>query len=54
MAELLRAYKIELITRALALAGGSQRRAAELLGLHRPSLTRMIRDLGMRLPPDAG
>jgi len=24
---------------------GNQRRAAELLGIHRPSLTRMLRDL---------
>jgi len=26
-------------------SGENQRRAAELLGIHRPSLTRMLRDL---------
>jgi len=31
-----------------AKSGGNQRRAAEILGLHRPSLTRMIRELGIR------
>ncbi|RIK89508.1 MAG: formate hydrogenlyase [Proteobacteria bacterium] len=47
-AELLRRKKIEWIREALARSGGNQRRAAELLGMHRPSLTRMIRELGIR------
>jgi two-component system response regulator HydG len=49
--ELVRRKKIEWIREALERSGGNQRRAAELLGLHRPSLTRMIRELGIR---DAG
>jgi transcriptional regulator with GAF, ATPase, and Fis domain len=47
-AELVRRRKIELIREALMKSGGNQRLAAELLGLHRPSLTRMIRELGLR------
>jgi transcriptional regulator with GAF, ATPase, and Fis domain len=47
-AELVRRKKIEWIREALERSGGNQRRAAELLGLHRPSLTRMIRELGIR------
>jgi transcriptional regulator with GAF, ATPase, and Fis domain len=48
LAELVRRKKIEWICEALDKSGGNQRRAAELLGLHRPSLTRMIRELGIR------
>ncbi|HEY8495214.1 MAG TPA: sigma 54-interacting transcriptional regulator, partial [Myxococcota bacterium] len=48
LAELVRRKKIEWIREALARTGGNQRLAAELLGLHRPSLTRMIRELGIR------
>ena len=44
---LLREYKKVLIQDALRRSEGNQRRAAEILGLHRPSLTRMIRDLGL-------
>ena len=44
---LLREYKKALIQDALSRSEGNQRRAAEILGLHRPSLTRMIRDLGL-------
>ena len=46
--DLLRDYKKALIESALQQSDGNQRRAAELLGLHRPSLTRMIKDLGLR------
>lgn len=46
--DLLRDYKKSLIEAALKQSDGNQRRAAELLGLHRPSLTRMIKDLGLR------
>ena len=45
LAELVRRYKVRLITEALAQSDGNQREAAALLGMHRPSLTRMIRDL---------
>jgi transcriptional regulator with PAS, ATPase and Fis domain len=45
LAELMQRYKTRLIRTALARSGGNQRRAAELLGIHRPSLTRMLRDL---------
>lgn len=51
LTELVRRYKKELVMMALARSGGNQRRAAELLGMHRPSLTRMIRDLGLRDDP---
>jgi len=47
LAEVLRETKIAAIDRALAEAG-SQARAAKLLGLKAPSLSRMLRDLGMR------
>jgi formate hydrogenlyase transcriptional activator len=52
LAELERRYKTRLIRSALARSDGNHRRAAELLGLHRPSLTRMLRELDIR--PDAG
>lgn len=43
--EILQRYKKALIESALERSDGNQSRAAELLGLHRPSLSRMIRDL---------
>ena len=48
MADLLTAYKRALIEEALRRSDGNQRKAAEVLGIHRPSLTRMVRDLGLR------
>jgi transcriptional regulator with GAF, ATPase, and Fis domain len=47
LAEVLRETKIAAIDRALAEAG-SQAKAAKLLGLKAPSLSRMLRELGMR------
>jgi formate hydrogenlyase transcriptional activator len=47
LSEVLRAVKVAAIDRALS-TGGNQVRAAELLGLKPPSLSRMLRDLGMR------
>ncbi len=54
LAERLRVLKTALIEEAMAAAGGHQRRAAERLGLHRQSLARMMRELGMRDPADGG
>ena len=54
LAELLRGYKIELIRGALERTGGNRARAAELLGLHRPNLRRMIKDLGLEGPRRGG
>jgi two-component system response regulator AtoC len=51
LAEQVRELKLRLIRSALAEAGGNQRIAAERLGLHRQSLTRMIRDLGLQERP---
>ena len=48
LADQVRELKIRLIRRALAESGGNQRVAAEALGLHRQSLTRMLRDLGLQ------
>jgi transcriptional regulator with GAF, ATPase, and Fis domain len=45
LAELMTRYKRELAQSALERAGGNHRRAAELLGLHRPSFTRMLNTL---------
>lgn len=47
LADLIKDYKVSLIERALRLSGGNQTRAAEILGMHRSSLTRMIRQLGL-------
>jgi DNA-binding NtrC family response regulator len=43
-----RAFKIQLIQRALREAGGNRARAAERLGIHRSNLSRMIRELGIQ------
>jgi transcriptional regulator with GAF, ATPase, and Fis domain len=48
LAEQVRDLKVRLIRSALAESGGNQRLAAEKLGMHRQSLTRMIRDLGLQ------
>lgn len=45
--EAVRAFKAQIISHAVAEAGGSRARAAERLGLHRSNLTRMIRELGL-------
>src|SRR5690606_28383697 len=47
-AEALRAFKIELVERALSESGGSRTEAARRLGVHRSNLVRMMRDLGLR------
>ena len=47
LADLVREAKIAAIDQALSLAG-TQARAAEILGLKPPSLSRMLRDLGLR------
>ena len=54
LAERLREFKRARIGEALAQAGGNQTRAAELLGLHRQSLSRMLRELGLRAAPAPG
>jgi two-component system response regulator AtoC len=43
--EAVRAFKAQLITTAVAEAGGHRARAAERLGLHPSNLSRMVRDL---------
>ena len=48
LAEQVRELKVRLIRSALADSSGNQRLAAERLGMHRQSLTRMIRDLGLQ------
>jgi formate hydrogenlyase transcriptional activator len=48
LADEVREFKIRAIGEALARSGGNQRIAAEALGMHRQSLTRMIRELDMR------
>jgi transcriptional regulator with GAF, ATPase, and Fis domain len=47
LGELVNRYKGALAREALSRVGGNQRQAAELLGLHRPSLTRMLRTLAL-------
>jgi transcriptional regulator with GAF, ATPase, and Fis domain len=49
--EQVREFKIREIRAALEASGGNQRLAAERLGMHRQSLTRMIRDLGLGSEP---
>jgi transcriptional regulator with PAS, ATPase and Fis domain len=44
----LRAFKVQMVARALREGGGSQAEAARLLGVHRSNLTRMVRELGLR------
>lgn len=53
LAEQVRTFKVRVIRAALDRAGGNQRIAAEALGMHRQSLTRMIRDLGLQEPTRA-
>jgi len=44
----LRAFKVQLVARALRDAGGSHAEAARRLGVHRSNLARMVRELGLR------
>src|SRR5262249_52675740 len=44
LSELLRRYRRGLLEEAMGRAGGRQQKAARLLGLHRQSLARMLRD----------
>ncbi len=53
LAEQLQNAKVRSIRRALARSGGNQARAAELLGLRPSSLSRMIKQLGLRAAPGA-
>src|SRR5262249_9152169 len=48
LAEQVRELKVRLIRNALAESSGNQRLAAERLGMHPQSLTRVIRDLGLQ------
>jgi transcriptional regulator with PAS, ATPase and Fis domain len=50
LSQQVREFKVARIKQALREAGGNQRRAAELLGIHRPTLTRMIKELGIEPP----
>ena len=45
---LLRAFKIEVVERALEESGGNRSRAAQRLGIQRSNLVRMLRELGLR------
>lgn len=47
-ADALRAFKIQLLERALRESEGSHAAAARRLGVHRSNLARMMRDLGLR------
>ncbi len=53
LAAQVRDLKARLIRAALERSGGNQRLAAEQLGMHRQSLTRMLRDLGLHERPPA-
>lgn len=44
-------FKRELITRTLIAHGGNRTHAAKTLGLQRTYLLRLIRELGLRVPP---
>jgi transcriptional regulator with PAS, ATPase and Fis domain len=46
--EALRAFKVQVLRRALRECGGSQAEAARALGVHPSNLTRMLRELGLR------
>ncbi len=54
LADQVRELKVRLIERALSESGGNHRIAAERLGMHRQSLTRMIHDLGLQPPAANG
>ena len=46
--DLLRAFKIQVLERALEESGGNRSRAAQRLGIQRSNLVRMMRELGLR------
>jgi len=48
---LVRQYKCELILAAVAAANGNRTHAAAQLGLRRTYLLKLIRELGVQLPP---
>ncbi len=48
LAEAIEAFKREQIQRALAESGGNQTKAALRLGLPRPNLSRLMKQLGLR------
>jgi transcriptional regulator with PAS, ATPase and Fis domain len=50
-ADAVRTFKLSLVRTALARSGGSRSSAARALGLHPSNLTRMIRELGIDVPP---
>jgi transcriptional regulator with PAS, ATPase and Fis domain len=50
-ADAVRNFKLSLVRGALARSGGSRSSAARALGLHPSNLTRMIRELGIDVPP---
>ena len=47
------AFKRRLVEHALAVTGGNRTTAARILGVHRPYLLHLIRDLGVDAPPPA-
>jgi DNA-binding NtrC family response regulator len=49
----IRAFRRALVTHALQATGGNRARAARALGLQRTYLQRLIRELGVQVPPSA-
>jgi two-component system response regulator FlrC len=53
LAAAVEAYKLRRVRHALRAASGSQTRAAELLGIRQPNLSRLMKSLGLRQPGEA-